>query len=56
MVYASHFPGLFKDAAGYGWNVGKSELDWQHMITAVDKEVRRLSQMHIGFLERAGWS
>lgn len=54
MVYASHFPGLFKDAAGYGWNVGKSELDWQRMITTVDQEVRRLSQLHIGFLERSG--
>lgn len=54
MVYASHFPGLFQDAAGYGWNVGKSELDWQQMISAVDKEVQRLSQLHIGFLQRAG--
>jgi glutathione reductase (NADPH) len=54
MVYGSHFLGLFHDAAGYGWNVGKSELDWKYFITAIDKEVRRLSQLHTGFLEKAG--
>ncbi|MBR8834691.1 MAG: glutathione-disulfide reductase [Stigonema ocellatum SAG 48.90 = DSM 106950] len=54
MVYSSHFPALFHDAAGYGWKVGEAELDWEHLITSIDKEVRRLSQMHINFLEKAG--
>ncbi|BDI18422.1 glutathione-disulfide reductase [Nostoc cf. commune SO-36] len=54
MVYASHFPALFSDAAGYGWKVGNAELDWEHFITSIDKEVRRLSQLHINFLEKAG--
>ena len=54
MVYGSHFPGLFKAAAGYGWNVGESELDWERFITTIDNEIRRLSRMHIGFLEKAG--
>ncbi|WP_341527169.1 glutathione-disulfide reductase [Nostoc sp. UHCC 0302] len=54
MVYASHFPALFDDAAGYGWKVGNAELDWEHFITSIDKEVRRLSQLHISFLEKAG--
>ncbi len=54
MVYASHFPALFSDAAGYGWKVGNAELDWEHFITSIDKEVRRLSQLHISFLEKAG--
>ncbi|WP_026731441.1 glutathione-disulfide reductase [Fischerella sp. PCC 9605] len=54
MVYGSHFPALFHDAAGYGWKVGEAELDWQYFITAIDKEVRRLSQLHISFLEKAG--
>ncbi len=54
MVYASHFPALFRDAAGYGWKVGEAELNWEHFITSIDKEVRRLSQMHINFLEKAG--
>jgi len=54
MVYGSHFPALFHDAAGYGWHVGETRLDWEHLITSIDKEVRRLSQLHTGFLERAG--
>jgi len=54
MVYSSHFPALFDDAAGYGWKVGNAELNWEHFITSIDKEVRRLSQLHISFLEKAG--
>ncbi|MBD2774531.1 glutathione-disulfide reductase [Iningainema tapete] len=54
MVYGSHFPALFHDAAGYGWKVGNAELDWEHFITVIDKEVRRLSGLHINFLEKAG--
>ncbi len=54
MVYGSHFPALFRDAAGYGWKVGQAELDWEYFITAIDKEVLRLSQLHINFLANAG--
>ncbi|MUH00433.1 glutathione-disulfide reductase [Scytonema sp. UIC 10036] len=54
MVYSSHFPALFQNAAGYGWKVGEAELDWQHFITSIDKEVRRLSELHINFLAKAG--
>lgn len=54
MVYGSHFPALFHDAAGYGWKVGQAELDWEYLMTALNKEVLRLSQMHINFLEKAG--
>jgi glutathione reductase (NADPH) len=54
MVYGSHFPALFRDAAGYGWKVGQAELDWEYLMTAINKEVLRLSQLHINFLEKAG--
>ncbi|AKG22307.1 glutathione-disulfide reductase [Calothrix sp. 336/3] len=54
MVYASHFPALFTDAAGYGWEVGEYNLDWEKFITSIDNEVRRLSKLHISFLEKAG--
>ncbi|MDF5708057.1 MAG: glutathione-disulfide reductase [Nostoc sp. S4] len=54
MVYSSHFPALFTDAPGYGWKVGNTELDWEHFITSIDREVRRLSQLHISLLEKAG--
>jgi glutathione reductase (NADPH) len=54
MVYGSHFPALFDHAKGYGWKVADAELDWEHFITSIDKEVRRLSQLHINLLEKAG--
>jgi glutathione reductase (NADPH) len=54
MVYSSQFPTLFHDAASYGWKVGEAELDWEYFISAIDKEVRRLSQLHINFLAKAG--
>ena len=54
MVYGSHFPSLFESAAGYGWKVGDAELDWEKFITSIDREVRRLSRLHISFLEKAG--
>ncbi|MBW4663742.1 MAG: glutathione-disulfide reductase [Chroococcus sp. CMT-3BRIN-NPC107] len=53
MVYSSHFPQLFDSAAGYGWKVGDRQLDWQHLIDVIDREVNRLSQLHINFLNRA---
>ncbi|AFY53167.1 NADPH-glutathione reductase [Rivularia sp. PCC 7116] len=54
MVYASHFPSLFESAAGYGWQVSDTDLEWEKFITSIDNEVRRLSALHINFLERAG--
>ncbi|MEA5566313.1 glutathione-disulfide reductase [Anabaena sp. UHCC 0399] len=54
MVYGSHFPALFQDAAGYGWQVDNVLFDWEHFITSIDQEVRRLSQLHISLLEKAG--
>lgn len=54
MVYASHFSHLYKDAEGYGWSPVESKFDWNYLVNVVDTEVRRLSQLHIGFLEKAG--
>lgn len=54
MVYSSHFPQLIDSAAGYGWSVGDRQLDWQHLVKVVDNEVRRLSNLHINFLNKAG--
>ena len=54
MVYASAFSQLYENAVGYGWEKVEPKFDWGKMIAAVDGEVRRLSQLHIGFLEKAG--
>lgn len=54
MVYGSHFPAQFQEAAGYGWTVTDVEFNWEHFITSIDKEVNRLSKLHISLLEKAG--
>ncbi|WP_413167121.1 glutathione-disulfide reductase [Capilliphycus salinus ALCB114379] len=54
MVYASHFSHTYKDALGYGWSEVEPSFDWKKLVDVVDKEVRRLSQLHISFLEKAG--
>ncbi|ERT05118.1 glutathione-disulfide reductase [Lyngbya aestuarii BL J] len=54
MVYASHFSHYYKDALGYGWSEVEPSFDWKKLVDVVDKEVRRLSELHISFLEKAG--
>jgi glutathione reductase (NADPH) len=54
LVYASKFSHLYDDARGYGWSKVKPSLDWVHLVRVVDREVRRLSKLHISFLEKAG--
>jgi glutathione reductase (NADPH) len=56
MVYGSHFPAQFQEAAGYGWTVGDVKFDWEYFITSIDNEVNRLSKLHISLLEKAGVS
>ncbi len=52
MVYASGFSHLYQDAVGYGWSPVESQFDWQKLIKVVDQEVKRLSKLHISFLEK----
>ena len=42
LVYASHFHEDFEDAAGFGWQVGKSAFDWTGLIANKDREIGRL--------------
>lgn len=53
MVYASHFPGLFSDAVGYGWGSVTSPLDWEKMINAVNNEVTRLNGIYQRMLDNS---
>jgi glutathione reductase (NADPH) len=53
MVYASHFPGLFEDAQGYGWSPVQSSLNWEKMITAVNNEVIRLNGIYQKMLDNS---
>ena len=53
MVYASHFPGLFEDAQGFGWSGVESSLDWQKMMKAVDDELTRLNGVYQNMIDNA---
>jgi glutathione reductase (NADPH) len=54
MVYASTFSHLYEDAQAYGWSPVEPSFDWSKLVSAVNTEVLRLSQLHIGFLEQNG--
>ena len=44
--YGSHYPAAFEDAAGYGWNVGESTLDWERLIENKNREIERLNDIY----------
>lgn len=54
LVYSSHFAEDFRDAAGYGWNVGSPSFDWPRLIAAKNAEVDRLSGLYQATIDRAG--
>jgi glutathione reductase (NADPH) len=53
-VYASRFADDFRDAAGFGWNVGEPTFHWPALVAAKDKEIGRLSDAYRANLERSG--
>ena len=53
-VYASHFAEDFKDAAGFGWDVGSPRFSWSTLIKNKDTEINRLNQAYIQALDNAG--
>ena len=54
LVYASEFARAFEDAAGYGWIVGETKVDWADMIARKDRELDRLNGIYINMLRSAG--
>lgn len=54
LVYGVHFAHELEDAAGYGWTVGESTLDWAKLIAAKDKEVDRLHGIYVKMLQDSG--
>jgi glutathione reductase (NADPH) len=46
MVYAARYSSDFKDAKGFGWEVGSPVFDWSALIAAKDKEIARLEQLY----------
>lgn len=56
LVYGTSFAHEFEDAAGFGWSVGESSLDWAKLVGAKDLELDRLNGIYLGMIERAGVS
>jgi len=54
MSYGAHFHEDFRDAAGFGWSVGATRLDWRALIAAKDQEIARLNGIYRKLLNGAG--
>jgi glutathione reductase (NADPH) len=54
LVIASQFREAFQNAAGFGWTVGETHIDWPELIANKDREIARLNNIYAGILERAG--
>ncbi len=52
--YAAHFADDFKDAAGFGWNVGTPQLDWARLKANRAAEIARLNRVYRQLLDSAG--
>lgn len=54
LVYGAGYAEAFEDAAGFGWSVGETHLDWARLVAAKDLELDRLHGIYVGMLERSG--
>ena len=52
--YAAHFAHDFKDAAGFGWQVGQPRFDWSVLRANRAKEISRLNGVYKQLLDGAG--
>lgn len=53
-VYAGSCSEEFRDARGYGWDVGSPVFDWEALRTAVDRELLRLNGIYRELLQCSG--
>jgi glutathione reductase (NADPH) len=52
--YAAHFAQDFEDAAGFGWEVGRTRFDWGRLKANRAKEIARLNGVYDHLLRTAG--
>ncbi|WP_332826937.1 glutathione-disulfide reductase [Ramlibacter sp.] len=52
--YAAHFADDFRDAAGFGWDVGSPRFDWRKLKANRAREIARLNTVYAGLLDGAG--
>lgn len=50
-VYGSHFSEDFEDAKKYGWNIEKSNFDWETLRDNKTREIQRLNEIYKNLLE-----
>lgn len=53
LMYGARFADDFADAAGFGWAVGESTLDWARLVAAKDRELERLHGVYQRMLQDA---
>ena len=53
-VYASHFADEFREAAGFGWQVGERTFDWSVLLGNKNREIQRLNGIYADLLEKSG--
>lgn len=54
LVIASQYREAFEDAAGFGWSVGETHIDWPLLIAEKDREIARLNDVYARMLDNAG--
>ncbi|HEX5806588.1 MAG TPA: glutathione-disulfide reductase [Macromonas sp.] len=52
--YAAHYAEAFEEAAGYGWEVPQTRLDWARLKTRRAQEIGRLNGIYANLLRGAG--
>lgn len=52
--YAAQFNEAFSDAAGYGWSVGESKLDWELLKKNRAQEISRLNGIYDNLISGSG--
>jgi glutathione reductase (NADPH) len=52
--FAAHFADDFRDAAGFGWNVGEPTFDWHTLRANRAKEIARLNGVYRNVLTSVG--
>ena len=53
-VYGSEFGKAFKDAAGFGWQVGEAAFDWATLRDNKSREIGRLNSIYEHLLDGSG--
>lgn len=53
LVYAAHFHEDFRHAAGFGWSVGETTVDWARLIQNKNREIERLNGVYERLLRAA---